>query len=175
MLKKENAIDKKIVLYHGKNRTFYVFECNTCKTHIMYRNSDLNRLNGMCKKCADLEKLSVARKKHPGSNLRQYEALFNNLKTNAISKNIVLKLTYEEFLKYTDITNCEYCLNPVKWTKYNLIKNGYRYNLDRKNNEKGYEKDNLVVCCWKCNNSKGNRYTYEEWYGMTKYFRDKNE
>lgn len=57
----------------------------------------------------------------------------------------------------------------------NLLKNGSRYNLDRIDNNKGYIFSNLVVCCWRCNNSKGNRYSFEEWFGMTKFFRDKKE
>jgi len=53
------------------------------------------------------------------------------------------------------------------------VRGSRSYKLDRMNNDSGYTKDNCVVCCWKCNQSKGNRYTYEEWYGMTAYFREK--
>ena len=43
--------------------------------------------------------------------------------------------------------------------------------MDRKDNNKGYEKDNVVPCCWRCNNGRGNLFSYEEWYGMTGYLR----
>jgi hypothetical protein len=47
------------------------------------------------------------------------------------------------------------------------------YQLDRKDNALGYSVDNCVVCCHRCNDAKSNGYDYEEWYGMTAYFRSK--
>jgi hypothetical protein len=35
----------------------------------------------------------------------------------------------------------------------------------------GYVEVNVVGCCKRCNIAKGNRFTYDEWYGMTEYFR----
>lgn len=78
----------------------------------------------------------------------------------------VFSLTYEEFLKFTCIHQCHYCHAPITWAEYNARGVGIRsrYNLDRKDNAQGYFKQNLVVCCKRCNWSKGNRYTYAEWW-----------
>jgi hypothetical protein len=166
-VKKERGSIKKLVSY---------FKCR-CKnencTNIIYRDKYcLSNWSGNCKRCANLIKLKKARLVPNPTVKRPYEALYNNLLKNAIEKSIKVTLTYIEFLEFTKINNCQYCYEEVKWTKVNLFKNGSRYNLDRMNNSNGYEKSNLIVCCWRCNNSKGNRYSHEEWYGMTKYFRD---
>jgi len=78
-----------------------------------------------------------------------------------------MDITFEQFLEFTNISECHYCNSPIVWKK-----SGSRtYNLDRKDNNKGYLLNNLVVCCYKCNKGKREIYTYEEWYGMTEYFR----
>lgn len=36
-------------------------------------------------------------------------------------------------------------------------------NLDRKDNSRGYDIDNVVVCCGRCNYAKGSHFTHDEW------------
>jgi hypothetical protein len=72
-------------------------------------------------------------------------------------------LSFEEFLEFTKIKNCHYCDNSIVWDEHN----GWRINLDRKNNTLPYTKENCVVCCKLCNYSKSDKYTYEEWKAMT--------
>ncbi len=55
---------------------------------------------------------------------------------------------------------------------YNVSKTSGSTFLDRKDNDVGYIFDNVVSCCWRCNDAKSNAYTYLEWFNMTKYFRD---
>lgn len=101
--------------------------------------------------------------------LPTYKALYNRLmysNKNRISCNI----SFEEFLNFTKIEYCHYCHNKVTWKKINAT----AYNLDRKDNSKGYFKDNCVVCCYRCNFGKRNAYSYDEWYEMNKCFRDRN-
>jgi len=77
-------------------------------------------------------------------------------------------LTYEEFLDFTRIKECHYCGVEVIWSeRKNSEQTQLRYNLDRKNNEICYTKDNCVVCCGNCNFGKSNRFTYEEWVVMS--------
>lgn len=40
-----------------------------------------------------------------------------------------------------------------------------------KDNSLGYSVSNCVVCCHRCNDAKSNGYSYEQWFGMTAYFR----
>jgi len=79
-------------------------------------------------------------------------------------------LKFEEFLEFTSITKCHYCNAQINWVKHG---GKSAYYLDRKDNDKGYSKSNCVVCCPRCNFGKSSRFTYDEWYGMTKYFRDR--
>jgi hypothetical protein len=112
---------------------------------------------------------------HDGCRRRPYEALFNRLKlTSKTTKRAVL-VTYEEFFEFTKQDRCHYCHAPIKWTQYHSNKkgDGFACNLDRMDNNRGYEAGNVVVCCIRCNKAKGNRYTYDEWYAMSACFRDR--
>jgi hypothetical protein len=69
------------------------------------------------------------------------------------------------FLEFTNIKNCHYCNGDINWSEYQSInfQKSQAYNLDRKDNNLGYTKDNCVVCCGRCNLSKGDRFTYDNW------------
>jgi hypothetical protein len=89
---------------------------------------------------------------------RPFEFKYNQF-VNAVNHAIkvhAIDLSYEDFLVYTKTTTCHYCGEFIDW------ENNVRYNLDRKDNEKGYSKENCVVCCKFCNWLKGNKFTYEE-------------
>lgn len=88
---------------------------------------------------------------------------------NTRSRVLEFNLTYEEFLDFVNTNNCFYCNKEVIWKDFSS--QNFGYNLDRKDNDKGYNKDNLVVCCKRCNMGKRDTFTFEEWYGMTAYFR----
>ena len=93
--------------------------------------------------------------------LRPFEALYNRFEARA--KHLVL-LSYEEFLEFTSIGNCHYCSKPIVWMQRGSRKRqSSSYNLDRKDNDKPYTKENCVVCCTRCNRAKNNFFTYEEW------------
>lgn len=95
-----------------------------------------------------------------GLRKRPYEALYNSIST--VNPEREIKLTYEEFLVFTTEGACHYCGEIVIWTPHHITKNGSNYNLDRKDNSKGYLRDNLVVCCARCNRAKSNHFTYEQ-------------
>jgi len=104
--------------------------------------------------------------------LRPYEALYKALLLCARRSNQAIAISYEDFLKFTAVNECHYCGEPVFWAKYSPQHHGgKRYNLDRKDNSAGYSLGNVVVCCFPCNSAKGARYSYEEWYVMTKALR----
>ena len=51
-----------------------------------------------------------------------------------------------------------------------------RFSLDRKDNIKGYSKENCVLSCLRCNNIKSNVFSYEEFLEIaTKYLKPKWE
>jgi len=97
-----------------------------------------------------------------------YKSLYNRLLAVARCKNppIPVSITFEDFVKFTEVNLCEYCRRPVYWSVNNLAKNGAGYNLDRKNNNLGYTVDNVAVCCMPCNQTKCDRFTYDEFMVM---------
>jgi hypothetical protein len=93
---------------------------------------------------------------------RPYEWLYNQLMSVALREEC--DITYDCFVEFTKETKCHYCDGPIVWQEYahNREKNTRAYNLDRKNNDKGYLRENVVVCCPSCNWTKGDRFTYEQ-------------
>jgi hypothetical protein len=89
-----------------------------------------------------------------------------------------LDITYEDFMVFTKVNKCHYCHGAVNWyphTKLNgkEVPGSRSYKLDRKDNKLGYSTENCVVCCKRCNEGKSGDFTYEEWYGMTAFLRNK--
>ena len=151
-----------------KKETVNVFRCLTCPEEVHLRLSDLKKCSDLCRKCADKKSAVSKGKKY---RKRPFEALFNIFKRKTIKDGKDNSILYKEFLEFTKQKKCHYCHDSIYWTEFNVTKNGSSYNLDRKDNLIGYIKDNCVVCCTKCNRAKSKHYSYEEWYGMTSYFR----
>ncbi len=96
--------------------------------------------------------------------LRPYEAFYNKTKYRiSIQTKWTLDMTFEEFLTFVSIKDCHYCGAAVVWQEYAPAgKSQLGYNLDRKDNHKGYQVDNCVVCCKLCNRTKSNNFSYDE-------------
>lgn len=155
---------------------YYLRYCMDCNKRMEIRKCDMDRHKGYCRSCAaKLNQIAAAKKaqKLLRSKHKPYSSLYRRLKQTAEREGRSLTLTYEDFLEYTKIGKCQYCHDSVTWAEYNLEKNGFGYNLDRMDNSKGYSKNNCTVCCKNCNRAKASRYSYEEWHGMTEYFRKK--
>jgi hypothetical protein len=89
---------------------------------------------------------------------RPFEHLYNRLLHN---KRYPVKLTYDQFVRFTKQSHCFYCRAEVLWAT--VSGHGASYNLDRKNNALGYSARNCVVCCGRCNHAKGDYFTFKEW------------
>ena len=123
--------------------------CPECGVELFYTcNSALYNSIRKNTKC-----LSCSRKGRPSSNRGDpYKSLYYMIKYHAPKyRNIECALTYEEFLEFTKIDKCNYCGNDIKWHAYCGNNRVGGCNLDRKDNSKGYSKDNCVVCCALCN------------------------
>jgi len=97
--------------------------------------------------------------------IRPYEALYNAfVGLNKGGREI--SISYEDFLEFTKIDTCYYCGNTVHWSEHNVGQNGPSYNLDRKDNDLWYTKENCTVCCKSCNRTKSNRFTADEFLVM---------
>lgn len=108
-----------------------------------------------------------------GHTCRPYESLFNASKARATRatnhRNFGRKwsITYEDFLEFVATKECHYCgavdLWPIPHGLLNEIgEYRFRSNLDRKNNAVDYTKENCVVCCPSCNETKGYLLSYSE-------------
>jgi len=155
MLLKENAIRKELV--KSKNSEYYVyfFECSECKKEIKSQSTQFKRHSGKCQRCSQL--------KEP------YRFIYNELK-NHRNKTVEFTLTFEEFKEIISNNKCNYCDEILIYNKHsrNWGKSLTRaHQLDRKDNSKGYVKNNVVPCCWTCNRLKSDIFTYEEFMMMS--------
>lgn len=89
---------------------------------------------------------------------------FAGIKHRAKTNKIDFLLTLQEFCEWFDNTEkvCCYCgvseehLNKLGRKKSMLT-------VDRKNNTRGYEQNNICLACFRCNNMKSNFFTEAEW------------
>ena len=89
---------------------------------------------GVCKVCTRLRK-SRNDKKYDHSNKGRYRAY----KVSAKCRGYEFNITREQFLLFEN-ANCNYCGSKLE-----------QISLDRVDNGIGYEVDNVVPCCPKCN------------------------
>lgn len=153
MLKLEDAI--------YKEENSYIFRCSVCSKIIKCKPYYLEKHSGKCRSCV--------MRKPPFFHV--YTRFVNTAKYEKHQN----ELSYEDFLVYTKIDKCHYCMKSVPWMEYCYANNNYTrggYFLDRKDNRKGYSKQNCVVACTRCNKGKGAHFTYDEWFGMTQYLRN---
>lgn len=145
-----------------KHNNLWLAKCGCGKEQDL-STTRLKRAKKGCSACS--------RKTNEAIRYRPFEALYLKAMRSAKRDGHNFTITYEEFLSVkADI--CHYCNAPLKWADFCVSKNGQGYNLDRMNNNLGYITGNVVSCCKRCNIAKGNRFTYEEWHGMTAYLRN---
>ena len=138
-------------------RKIYICACVGCDRETRIRSTDYGK-RSLC--------ISCAQKKKP------FQSIFNSFKSDW--RKLKNTITFSQFLLYTKIKECHYCKSFIDWQPYTFIKGKYKhrkYFLDRKDSDLGYIPENVVVCCSKCNKGKSNAYSYNEWLGMTEYFR----
>ena len=134
----------------GKRKRWQV-RCD-CGHEFSCLTQDLHR-GGPCIMCGHKGERPYRRK-------RPYEVNYNSLVQRA--RHPVL-ITYEQFVSFTQINECHYCGVPIVWAEYRHKGAGTASNLDRKDNNRPYEFDNIVVCCRRCNYAKNVHFTYDEW------------
>jgi hypothetical protein len=169
----EKALEIKIRPYGKKTCTQYRYECIDCKKELWYRKKEAIRVSGLCGKCNRKETIKHAVN---GARIklrkRPFERLYNNF-VRLNHKRQKIDLTYEEFYRFCLDDICHYCHVKVNRIKYG--QGSQSYLLDRKDNNLGYTKENCITCCTRCNFSKSNKFTYEEWFNMCNYLRKQNK
>ena len=99
---------------------------------------------------ANKEKLKAAKKAHDSTPAGR----FNQYKGRAKQRNIPFLLTEEEFKGFWQ-QPCAYCGAEIE-----------TIGLDRIDSSGPYHIDNVVPCCWSCNQKKGTS-SLEDWIGET--------
>ena len=99
--------------------------------------------------------------------LRPFEALYNIFSDRASRRGVDF-FTYSEFVYFTETKECHYCGETLRWKQIGARGIFQGYNIDRKDNKIGYVKDNCIPCCGRCNLSRADRFTYEEWLQIGK-------
>lgn len=102
--------------------------------------SDKCRHQAMYKRRKIKEILSLESGRIHGRTLQ--EDRYKRYKDNAKKREISFNLSFEEFCRYWQLS-CTYCKQPI-----------ITIGLDRKNNDKGYQLDNITPCCSECNKMK---------------------
>lgn len=80
-------------------------------------------------------------------------ARFRQGVNNSKRKSLTWGISFEEYVMIVSSGECHYCGELLPRTGSGL---------DRKNNALGYTIDNVVPCCFDCNTTKRNFFTYEE-------------
>lgn len=129
----------------------FVFDCiDGCGREVRVSSGSLYTTTCKCRVCA--------------SRTRPYQHIYGYLTAVARHRQLDVSLTYEDLLDFVNIDECTYCGSKIEWEMWSSAGNSYSkaYNLDRKDNTKGYSKDNCVVCCTACNFIRRDELTHEE-------------
>ena len=152
------------LLNDKSNNTRWECKCK-CGNIVNVRSGSL--LNDRTKSCGCLHREKV--RKEP------YYHLYSSIKRRknySESPNKLCSITFKQFLEFIKIKVCHYCGETVKWLEYSGNDgNHHQYNLDRKNNNLGYDVSNCVVCCPSCNHMKG-AVEYSKFYEFTRPIRE---
>lgn len=140
---KERVCTTCLTKFKGKQTT-----CQTCKNKVRplqertcfscKENFTTNLLSNTCNKC----------------HLRDPHQRFGYAKKQAMKRNIIWSLTFENYINLIK-PDCYYCDGILGKVECSV-------GLDRLDNSKGYEIDNVVSCCRICNITRGEAWTPEE-------------
>lgn len=157
----KNSIHTEYRKYKSTSTYVFTFFCKKCQINtIKIEKKLLKTTKGLCKSCA--------------SKGIPYKHTYNHFKDGVMRTNKKrtkykkFDLSFEDFLEFVKIKNCHYCNKHINWTKH-TGKGNHRSNLDRKDSNIGYVKNNLVVCCKECNYMKGSEFSYNEFKHIVQY------
>lgn len=136
--------------------SLYLFKCIYCENTTGSREHYLKKHSCQCRSCSSKKTIKCAQQ---ANRLKPYESRYRIFIAKTKGDKIPTDLTYEDFLEFTKVKNCVYCDKIMKWTPYD---NNPGHWLDRKYNDLGHIKTNLVVCCGICNMTKRDEFNYDE-------------
>lgn len=148
--------------------------CKRCKEEKetnKFHNTKYNTPTSWCKKC--FSNYAMARqnpekwKEYLKESWTKPRMIFSHKKANAKKEEILFNITKDQFISWymAQKLQCHYCgLRPedFKTTLDKYLTKKVNLGLDRVDNSKGYEIENIVLCCNRCNSIKGEFFTHDE-------------
>lgn len=92
--------------------------------------------------------------REPRTHEQTAQSILLRLGQDARKRGLTITLTLDQFLVARGNDECHYCGTALSRTAPSL---------DRVDNDRGYEHDNVVGCCTMCNRTRGRHITYDEW------------
>jgi len=144
-------------MYGTTKKRMWLCECD-CGNKIELNTSAILRNNS--KSCGCLKsKKSVENSAKSRHKLAKqdggYRSIFSSYRQNAKARKLSFNVDFDYALNIIK-SNCHYCgiepSNTYMKSYYNVKYNG----IDRVDNTKGYENNNIVACCKMCNIAKNN-------------------
>jgi len=141
---------------------------NYYKTH---RKEHLNRVKKY--KIKNSNAIKIQKQKYYSSSL----GIYTMLKGQAIQRHINFYLTKEEFIYWYENQekSCHYCKRTVEKIKNDTLGFNNRLTIDRKNNNIGYQINNIVLACYRCNSIKGDYFTEQEMQNIGQIIENKEK
>lgn len=170
------SFSKYIVRTYDKSRKSAFWSCKcSCGNTVVRPAKTLIAEQSLSCGCLRKERISESNMGKPGES--GFNILFHGYKYSARVRKLSFKLS-KKYFKIITQQNCHYCGKAPNTFSTSHKNNGctlkaienskYCYNgVDRKNNNRGYTKENSVTCCSKCNYLKGT-YGYEEFLLLIK-------
>lgn len=149
--------------------------CKQCNKNYYIANK--NKISKQRKVYWSKNKLKIAekRKKYREVNKEKYHiwwlkykhtppAIYKAIKHCAKQRNIFFNLSKEFFIQWyiKQQKICVYCKRHEKEAIKDSNRQFKRLTIDRINNNIGYEHDNILLCCHKCNLIKSNMLTHKQ-------------
>lgn len=169
--------------FYGKNnikRAYYNVQCSCNSPEFSILGTHLTRSKNGSTSCGCLRLENLKQKlnnikKETSDKKANLVRLFSIYKSRAIKRNYEFNLTIEDFEKITS-SNCFYCGQvPILEIAFRDRNTPYVYNgIDRTNNFKGYDINNVKPCCKTCNYAKKDL-TEEQFYNYIKRLTDFNK
>jgi len=139
------------LLPHQKANVRVRCECGTEQDN--YSSSLASGKSTRCRSCRGRENTGNAKRRITGTHLAAKDK-YHDYKVKAKKRGYFWNLTFDEFLEIT-AKNCIYCNQPP--SNVNKLPNkdwadDFVYTgIDRFDNTRGYESDNVLPCCATCN------------------------
>ena len=135
----------------SRGRSYYLFQCTCGKQKIIL---GVGVTSGNTKSCGCYRKRNKDKYVLP-NNLSVKRHLILQYKRHARNRNIEYNLSEQDFIELIS-QPCHYCeTEPSNTVKTKNFKEGFKYSgIDRIDSSIGYDKENCVPCCEKCNKAK---------------------